>query len=645
MSGTRARRWVVLLAILGGAASGCLGRTGGAPAEAPGAAPRRAEEKLVDDLAMLAVGATLPPAQRRAVEERLAAGQITIEGFVTELLADPRFAREVAPEIVFNKKAVDPAEEDAWEPLKATRAKPPVYYLRKPCPPAEAVPVHPWWAMDTEVLVCPDSYQPSHLRQPETGWYCGGSNLEASRSPFCGCGPNLMLCTRDEAQFREVERGLLRELTQTVAHVVEHDMPLASLFTMNETVRNGYSELFYQRWQVAQGLREGVTDVRAWPGEGKLVPRPEAAPGQHAGLLTAPHVLLYGDTPRARMRNAFSDLWCVAPSSVDVTAETVLGLGVTDLRAGDGWKKLAVMPVCTDCHARLDHGMQFFSGYPSSFVGVMYEGRRSEAGAHGALYGFGAGDLRAEGPLSPRGFADLAVKQPEFARCMVRDVTDHVWNGDATPDDRRALLQAFEREGTLRALMREALLRFARRAPQAAAAPAAASLRALVGAHCQTCHEGGPRAFPKEGAWSRELLQKMLRLVAFGDMPKAPEEIGEAERRGLVRALVAALWDDDAARREAARYFEGGMRGLRAHRGSAILGLIERRAPGRDGDAASWTFSDADRHDAVEARPSFMATFALAALRTCKAAGHTGRALDACLARALDVEAALKAPR
>jgi hypothetical protein len=96
------------------------------------------------------------------------------------------------------------------------------------------------------------------------------------------------------------------------------------------------------------------------------------------------------------MRNAFSDLWCLSPSSVDVTAEQVLGLGVTDLRAGDGWKRLAVMPVCTDCHARLDHGMQFFTGYPSSFVGVMYEGRAAPAGAGalGSLYGHGASDLR-----------------------------------------------------------------------------------------------------------------------------------------------------------------------------------------------------------------------------------------------------------
>jgi hypothetical protein len=223
-------------------------------------------------------------------------------------------------------------------------------------------------------------------------------------------------------------------------------------------------------------------------------------------------------------------------------------------------------------------------------------------------------------------------------------VADHVWNGDATPDALRALRDAFAREGTLRALMREALIRFAR-ASLAAPRPgaeASAPLRAQLDAHCQACHGDGPHAFPREGTPPRDLLTKMLRQVAFGQMPRAPAEIDPGARQALVRALIAEIWADEPSRREAARYFAGGMRGLRAHRGSAILGLIEARAGGHDGDASSFTFSDADRHDAVEARPSFVTTFALAALRTCRAQGYKGKALDACLARALDVEAALK---
>jgi hypothetical protein len=227
---------------------------------------------------------------------------------------------------------------------------------------------------------------------------------------------------------------------------------------------------------------------------------------------------------------------------------------------------------------------------------------------------------------------------------MVRDVADHVFGQEATAGDRRALMQAFDREGTLRALMREALLRVARSGPPAPTPPAAPPLREALEAHCRACHDSGAHAFPRERAPSRALLHDMLRRVAFGDMPPPPAEIDPEARRALVRALIAALWDDPASRREAAGYFEGSLRGLRVHRGSAILGLIGERARARDAEASSWTFSDADRHDAVTARPSFVLTFALAALRTCRAAGHTGRALDACLARALDVGAALKGP-
>jgi hypothetical protein len=118
--------------------------------------------------------------------------------------------------------------------------------------------------------------------------------------------------------------------------------------------------------------------------------------------------------------------------------------------------------------------------------------------------------------------------------------------------------------------------------------------------------------------------------------------MGATERRALVEALVASAWQDEPSRREARRYFGGELRGLPVHRGTALVGLVERRAGGHDEEAASWTWSDADRHDALDARPSFVVTFAMTALRTCKAAGHKGGALRACLQRALDVEAAVK---
>ena len=63
----------------------------------------------------------------------------------------------------------------------------------------------------------------------------------------------------------------------------------------------------------------------------------------------------------------------------------------------------------------------------------------------------------------------------------------------------------------------------------------------------------------------------------------------------------------------------------------------------RDEEAAAWTFSDENRHDTVQYSPSFVLGYALAALRTCRAKGLEGAALDACVNGALDVAASLKA--
>ena len=532
------------VAVLVGAVIGCAKL---AP-EPHGSPPERAPNlpKLVDDLALLAIGALPPAADRQRVAAALARQPHAVDGYITDLLADPRFAQRVAPEILFNKKAVDPVEEDAWDVLDS-QGDPPVYYLRHPCDAEHAETVNPWWALDTEVLVCSDSYQPSHLRQPETGWYCGGSNLAPARSPFCGCGPNLMNCARDEAHLRAIKAGLLQELTGTVAWVVAHDRRVSELFRMNETVRTASSELFYMRWEVTAGLRSDVEELAAWRDSPEPSPRREVIAGQHAGLLTSPQVLLFGDTPRARLRNVYDDMWCITPKSVNVTAQAIFDLGVTNLRDGDGWQKLAKMPICGDCHARLDYGMQFFAGYPSSFVGVMYTRAVAPIGV-GPLFGHGPTDLRGMAPLTPLGFAGIAVKQPELGRCMVQDVTDHVWNGDSTSEDRRAVANALQKDGTLRAMMREALVRRAEdvlggmssREPEVNPM----SLGAEVAHHCGSCHGDGPHAFPREG-FSPGLLRKMLLAVAFGDMPRAPAELTTVERRVLVASLVRALWGDE----------------------------------------------------------------------------------------------------
>src|SRR5205814_291138 len=105
--------------------------------------------------------------------------------------------------------------------------------------------------------------------------------------------------------------------------------------------------------------------------------------------------------------------WCSELLAKNATAEQVLSLGVTNLRQGDGWKKLAHMPLCTDCHARLDYGWQFFTGTPDITFGQLsyVPSLHPESGP---LYVRDADDSRGEGPLTPLGFAKLATQQPEF---------------------------------------------------------------------------------------------------------------------------------------------------------------------------------------------------------------------------------------
>jgi hypothetical protein len=141
------------------------------------------------------------------------------------------------------------------------------------------------------------------------------------------------------------------------------------------------------------------------------------------------------------------------------------------------------------------------------------------------------------------------------------------------------------------------------------------------------------------GSLDRATELAMLEQVAFGAMPKGG--MRASERRSLVRALVAAIWPDEASRRDAERWY-GGMRALPAEREDATLRLIEQRAGARDDDTATWSIHDGDRHDVAELGTTAALSIGLAALRDCKAGGKSGAELDACVARAADLVAQAK---
>src|SRR5262249_42976539 len=187
------------------------------------------------------------------------------------------------------------------------------------------------------------------------------------------------------AHQAEMKASAIDEVRKTASYVVDADLPIESLFRMNETFRDGRAEQTYRRWRLAQGEQVAM-NVSDWPAGGQLARRFESIPGEHAGVLTTPQFLFLGDALRASMKYFFEVLWCTEISSSQVTTQELLSIDAANLRIGEGWEKLAAMPVCTTCHARLDYGMQFFAGFPSAIRGLHFIPDRSLAGI-GARYG------------------------------------------------------------------------------------------------------------------------------------------------------------------------------------------------------------------------------------------------------------------
>jgi hypothetical protein len=252
---------------------------------------------------------------------------------------------------------------------------------------------------------------------------------------------------------------------------------------------------------------------------------------------------------------------------------------------------------------------------------------------------------------------------------MARDVTDHVFGAAVRPEEERAVEGALRAKGTLRAMMREALMAYARRAaPLERAAPRDASrtladgrvvpgprLSRLLREQCVGCHASGGEGPLFTEALSPDVGRAMLVAVAFGAMPKG-RAMDPDDRRRMIRDLVDALFSDPRTRAEALAYFDGATFTLPVHRATALLRRVADRADvlvarrhspdggsgARDEDTMALAFSDEARHDTTRFTPAFALSFAYAALRLCKAAGHEEDALDDCLERAAGGDAAMR---
>ena len=612
-------------------------------------------------------------------------------------MASDRFAADIVPTLLFgafvnvrNYYAVPSSF------VLQTPATPGPLYLRAPCSAAEAVEVHPWWSLESTVTVCPDAYRPdkwtvlpsddAHLTTAviECDSQVGSPELETKA--VCGCGPNLIRCLRDAAQYTALSKSLMNEVKQTTAYVVTHDLPMASLFTGNSTFRDRDVERFYRRQQIGSlestDVEQQLADLGSWPEAGQWAPRPELRPGQHAGVLTTPQILHWLPDRRQRQRGYYEMLWCNMRNSFGATTHKVLELASTgnNLFVNAAWERLAHTELCTNCHARLDYGSRFFNGYPDSRASVHYV-PTLQSTETGPLYGRDIDDLRGTGPLTPLGFAKLATTQPDFGSCMTTHFASYVLGDDATAEDVQAIQAAVEHAGTFKAAMTVALERLAThwraarapeapdQAPESAASPTVVStapvapglvalsptLRRALDEGCGDCHDhtaapytADPDADLKAFDFSapalpRKLLVTMTEQVAYQVMPK-DQLLPGATREAIVAGLIDTLWPDRAARDEARSYYLGRARGLPAQQLDNSIHAIDRAAGGESGIA--WgALERGIWSDQSTITPGFLAMTNLEALRACTVP-RPGRmdSLQTCLTASTGVQSLSRWP-
>ena len=554
--------------------------------------------KLAADLQLFALGTPLKPGDAVRTGERLKAGGDAVEKYIDSLLAEKmggRLAKDLMITATTPLKDRHPLANSSVLKTKEDGGST-VYYLRESCTASEAVKVAPWWGDDgDEVLVCPSSYKPE-VKGDAEGRTCGASMLDPRDSSVCGCGPMLVYCLKDSAQHNRFKNLIVQEVADTAGYVVDNDLPIEKLFLMNESVGNEATEYLYRRQRVVSGENAKTLFPMKDVAKARLRARHDQVPGQHAGVLSSPMMIYASDALRGVMRNYYDYLWCTGVARSNVETEQVLGLNKVDLRVGDGWRELASMNICTDCHAKLDYGMQFFWGYPSSTMGIDFNVKNTRGG-QGPLYGDNIKDERGQADLTRHGFAELATTQPEFGACMTRKIVDHVYNGTATTEDFEAIRETFSATHRVKPTLKAAMIRYATReltAPeQAAAARAAAKkeaeakqapaavqvaaasagqvhitpvLQKLITKHCKECHDSdddyplvGPTLTEKDVAW-------ILDRVAFGSMPKDVEGLKDETRRRFIDETTAALFTDAKDRADATAYYGEMMRANPVHR-------------------------------------------------------------------------------
>ncbi len=604
---------------------------------------RRVSPELLNELSVMATGSLLSELEQESWKQGLSSGTRSLGDYITALLNDDRFAASVAPSLVAGDIANFPnaAIFGGGGILKRLPSPDgPILFLFKPCDPKTAVTVRPWWSQST-VRVCPDSYRPEQFLNPNFKDHCSSDKnaLLGAASYFektgelitpCGCGPNLMRCFESEAMREAASVSLVAEVRGTIAHVVKSNAPLSDVFTTPFSERNSLVDFAYLRWQVESGERKEIPVLREPFTEQRWEPRIQSVEGEHAGILTAPNFIFLEAGRRGVLRMVYEEMWCSRPSSRGVSTEVLLQIPGSDFRAGEGWRELAARPVCTECHARLDYGAQFFRGYPDSRKGTHFQPSLASAEV-GPLYGDDLHDLRGNGPLTPAGFATLAVSQPEYSECMVDKISKYVFGEDSTSRERTQWVTQFKRHGKLRELMHAALLEYATRKTQEQPAALAKVQTAdrLVDEGCMRCHEDQQPNLMNRRSTDRVL--QMIDAVAYGAMPP-DDRLDKAFRRRLITGLASELTMSSDARSKVTDYYLNPHRSLRTPPPEALFALSRAQTHSLNRPETGPLTVLKIPADLQQAAPGIVAALGITAVEDCKAKNLSGEALKTCIA-------------